>query len=275
MPLKPLTSFEDHHHAQFMEQGYLRLGNVLSPDQLAALQQRINDIMMGRIHYPNMRFQLDPKSPEARMGRTTGNQTPTLNYRRVDDLEQDPLFLAYMQYPLFRQIARRYVGQEVAVFRSMFMNKPAERGTVLAWHQDVGTGWKIDTNPTTTVWTALDAATVASGCMQIVPGSNNFGIINKGHFPTEEEKIQYEVAEKAIDLEAEAGEAILLHNFLLHSSGVNTTGAPRRAFSTTYMDAATRSVLTGDTFPVVFGKNALDPATVSDKEASRIEVFHG
>ena len=41
------------------------------------------------------------------------------------------------------------------------------------------------------------------------------------------------------------------------------------------MDAATRSVLTGDTFPIVFGKDALDPATVAGKEARCVEVFHG
>lgn len=275
MTPKPLSSFTDQHHTQFMDQGYLRLGKLLSPADLAALQQRIDDIMLGRIRYQNMRFQLDPQSPEAKMGRTTGNKNPTLNYRRIDDLEQDPLFLTYMQHPLLHQISRRYIGEDVAVFRSMFMNKPAERGTVLAWHQDIGTGWKIDTNPITTVWTALDAATVASGCMQIVPGSNNFGIINERHFLSEQEEAKYAAAENVIELEAEAGEAILLHNFLLHRSGVNSTAAPRRAFSSTYMDAATRSVLTGDTFPIVFGKDALDPATVAGKETSRVEVFHG
>jgi hypothetical protein len=275
MPPKPLSSFTDQHHTQFMDQGYLRLGKLLSPTQLAALQQRIDDIMLGHIRYQNMRFQLDPQSPEAKMDRSTGNQESTLNYRRIDDLEQDPLFLTYMQHPLLHQISRRYIGEDIAVFRSMFMNKPAERGTVLAWHQDIGTGWKIDTNPITTVWTALDAASVASGCMQIVPGSNNFGIINERHFLSEQEEAKYAAAEDVIELEAEAGEAILLHNFLLHRSGVNSTTAPRRAFSSTYMDAATRSVLTGDTFPIVFGKDALDPATVAGKEAKRVEVFHG
>ena len=153
------------------------------------------------------------------MTRTVGNEEATLNYRRIDDLEQDPLFLAYMQHPLIRQITRRYIGEDVAVFRSMFMNKPAERGTELVWHQDIGVGWKIDTNPTTTVWTALDAATVASGCMQIAPGSNNLGILNERHFTSEEDQAKYTQDKDVIDLEAEAGEAILLHNFLLAPFG--------------------------------------------------------
>ena len=275
MSPKPLSSFTDRHHERFMDQGYLRLGKLLSDAQLAALQQRIDDIMLGRVRYENMRFQLDPNAPQRTQSRTTGHDVSTLNYRRIDDLEQDPLFLAYMQHPLCRQISRRYVGEDVAVFRSMFMNKPAELGTVLPWHQDIGVGWGIDTNPTTTVWTALDAATVASGCMQIVPGSNKLGILNERHFTSEEDLARHARDEDVIELEAEAGEAILLHNFLLHRSGINTTAAARRAFSTTYMAASTRSLQTGDTFPIIFGKDALDPATVAGKEAARVQVFHG
>ena len=275
MQLETLSSFENRHHEQFMEQGYLRLGKLLSPDELAAIQQRIDDIMLGKIRYENMRFQLDPRYTGSTMTRTVGNQEATLNYRRIDDLEQDPLFLAYMQKPLIRQITRRYIGEDVAVFRSMFMNKPAERGTELVWHQDIGVGWKIDTNPIITVWTTFDAATVASGCMQIVPGSNNLGILNERHFTSEEDQAKYTRDEDVMDLEAEAGEAVLLHNFLLHRSGVNTTTSPRRAFSATYMDVETRSVVTGDTFPIVFGEGALSPNTVTGKSAERIKFFHG
>ena len=259
----PLTSFEESHHARFMDQGYLRLGKLHSPDALAALQRRIDEIMLGDVSYEGMRFQLDGKNGTySNLSRkTVGHEHRTLQYRRIDDLERDPLFLTYMQHPLFRQITRRYIGEEVSTFRAMFMNKPAEQGTELPWHQDIGKGWGLDQNPTVTVWTALDDATVENGCMQIVPGSNRLGILNEGHYTSEEDQEKYARDEDVIDLEAEAGEAILLHNFLLHRSGVNPTGRPRRAFSTAYMDAATRSRSTGETFPVIFGKHALKPET--------------
>ena len=273
--MNPLMSFDDSYHEQFMAEGYLRLGHLLSPGELADLQQRIDDIMLGRVRYENMRFQLNPKTPDVRMDRTLGNQEQTLHYRRIDDLEQDPLFLTYMQHPLIRQITRRYIGENVSVFRSMFMNKPAESGTILPWHQDIGVGWGIDTNPIITVWTGLDAATVDSGCMQIVPGSNNLGILNERHYTSEEDQAKYTRPEDVIDLETEAGEAILLHNFLLHRSALNSTPSPRRAFSATYMDARTRSLKTGQTFPRLFGEGALDPVTVSGKASDQVQVFHG
>ena len=76
-------------------------------------------------------------------------------------------------------------------------------------------------------------------------------------------------------LEAEAGEAVLLHNLLLHRSGTNPTDSPRRAFSATYMEADTRTLDTGLTFPVVFGPGALDPAAVGDKDPERVAKFYG
>jgi len=198
-----------------------------------------------------------------------------LSYRRIDDLEQDPLFLAYMQHPVFAGIARHLVGDRVSVFRSMFMNKPARWMQELPWHQDVGSGWGIDTDPIATVWTALDTATTTNGCMQIVPGSHRHGVINERHFLCAEEQEIYARAGDVIDMPAEAGEAILLHNLLLHRSGTNPTATPRRAFSVTYMDAATRTLDTGQTFPIVFGAGALAPETVAGKQVELVQTFYG
>ena len=269
-----VTIFDRERQEQFMSQGYLRLGKVLSAESLQTLQQRIKDIMLGRVKYRNMRLQLY-QDASGNVRRTLGHQVATLGYRRIDDLEQDPLFLAYIQHPLFQQIANYYIGERVSIFRSMLMNKPPQLSQALPWHQDVGAGWGIDTNPIVTVWTALDEATVDTGCMQIVPGSQQHGIINQHNFLSEEEEATYASKGNVIELEAEAGEAILLHNFLLHRSGTNSTSVSRRAFSVTYMEAETRTLDTGQTFPVVFGENALDPKTVKGKADELVDKFYG
>ena len=97
--------FGDSHHERFTARGYLRLGKVASAGELAGLQRRIDDLMLGRVRYPNMRMQLFEEET-GQLRRTLGNEASTLSYRRIDDLEQDPLFLAYMQQPLFRGICR-------------------------------------------------------------------------------------------------------------------------------------------------------------------------
>ncbi len=245
--------------ARFAEDGYLRLGQVAFSGHLQAMCDRIDEIMLGNVRYEGMPMQRDTTTGEFGKlpARTFEESERTLAYRRIDDLQLDPLFLGYMQHPVFREITEALIGPNVSIFRAMFMNKPAEHGTHLPWHQDVGIGWGLDSNPEVTIWTALDAATVENGCMQVVPGSHKHGVINEMHFPSEGDQARYARDEDCIHMEADAGEAILLNNLLLHRSARNPTGKPRRAFSIAYMDAATHAVKTGETFPVIFGEGAL------------------
>lgn len=247
---------------RYERDGYLRLGRPLSKSGLAALQQRIDDIMLGKagIDYNALLMQVDSGSGQYGdlAAQTKGFKGATLDYRKIQNLELDPLFLEAMRQPLFREISAHVYGGEtpIALFRAMFMNKPARKGTLLPWHQD---RWSfLDRDPLITVWLALDPATVANGCVQAIPGSHRLGVINPSHlsgFLTEEQARIHAPREKAVDLELEEGEAILLHNWLLHRSDVNKTDRSRRGFSVCYMDARTRSS-TGEKFPVVFGAGA-------------------
>ncbi len=247
----------------YEKEGYLRLGTVLEPADLAALQTRINDIMLGsaRIPYDRLLMQLDGASGkyEDAGEQSKGWKGATLAYRKIQELELDPLHLAFMQRPVFREICAKVYGAGTAIssFRAMFMNKPAKQGTLLPWHQD---RWSfLDRNPLITVWTALDPATKANGCVQIVPGSHRLGVVNPEHgsgFLTPEQAAAQARPDRIVHLELAAGEAVLLHNWLLHASDVNRTDQPRRAFSVCYMDARTRTT-SGDAFPVIFGRGAL------------------
>jgi len=265
--------------ARFAEDGYLRLGQVASSGHLQAMCDRIDEIMLGNVRYEGMPMQRDTTTGEYGKlpTRTFEESEGTLAYRRIDDLQLDPLFLGYMQHPVFREITEALIGPNVSIFRAMFMNKPAEHGTHLPWHQDVGIGWGLDSNPEVTVWTALDAATIENGCMQVVPGSHKHGVINEMHFPSEADQARYARDEDCIHMEAAAGEAILLNNLLLHRSARNPTGKPRRAISIAYMDAATRAVKTGETFPVIFGEGALTGGDLIEgarTDAAPVENFH-
>ena len=62
-----------------------------------------------------------------------------------------------------------------------------------------------------------------------------------------------------MELPVEAGHAVLMHNWLLHRSGVNPSPSPRRAFTCCYLDGRTRNQLTGDTFPPIWGTVLDDP----------------
>ncbi len=235
------------------ENGYVRLGRAAPLARIEALCERIDEIMLGKVSYPDMLMQLCPSvgNPE-KAKQTKVFKGSTLKYRKIQDLEQDPLFLAYIRQPLFRDITRRIIGERVSSFRSMFMNKPSGRGTLLNWHQD-GTGsWGLSISPVVTIWTALDATSVANGCLQIVPGSHK-SMINANHDQLYPEQIPVHASDdKRLHLELEKGEVVLLHNWTLHRSEPNTTDRPRRAFSVCYVDADTVHNETGKTWPQVF-----------------------
>ncbi len=246
----------------FERDGYVRLGKVAGAEEFSVLQQRMDDIMMGRadIDYDQLTMQLDrADGPDTQPGpQSRGFKGATLAYRKIQNLEYDANFLAYLQKPLFADICARTYGERarVACFRAMFMNKPAGYGTYLVWHQD---RWiNLDRDPQITVWTALDAATVDNGCVFVMPGTHH-SLVNPEHgsgFLTEEQVQKVLDEHEPVALELEAGEVVLLHNWLLHSSDINRTEIARRAFSVCYMDADT--VASNDqSYPVVFGEGAL------------------
>ena len=254
--------------AEFLEQGYLRLGVVADLQRIESLRKRIDHIMLGSasVDFDRIMMQLDVVEGQDRPGpQTRGHKGATLNYRKIQDLELDPLFLEYLQHPLFRDICGRAYGRTtcVACFRAMFMNKPAGKGHHLQWHQDRWTD--LDRDPLITIWTALDPATRENGCVKIIPGSHRWGLINpdSGSGFLSGDQIE-DIAEKSDHalLELGLGEVVLLHNWLLHSSDTNHTDIPRRAFSVCYMEAATNSK-SGHSFPTVFGEGALSPDLAS------------
>jgi phytanoyl-CoA hydroxylase len=248
----------DAQWRQFEEEGYLVLGKVLSDEDLAVLQKRIDDIMLGTasIDYSQILMQLDSTTGEYKDApeQTMGHKGSTLAYRKIQNLEYDDLFEQFLARPVFRDVCARTYGKDVPVacFRAMFMNKPSHQGTKLPWHQDAWTD--LDRQPLITVWTALDPATKANGCVEAIPGSHKDGLINPSHgsgFLTAEQVSEHCQPDKVVYLELEPGEAVLLHNWLLHSSDVNRTEISRRGFSVCYMDGRTVS-RSGSKFTPIF-----------------------
>jgi hypothetical protein len=265
-----LTPITTAAWSEYEELGYLKLGKI-DPETLHNLQQRIDDIMLGRasVAYDRMLMQLDSATGayEDAGEQSKGFKGATLDYRKIQDLEYDPLFLEYLQHPVFEDICRRIYGSAatVSVFRAMFMNKPANKGTFLPWHQDRWTS--LDRDPQLTVWTAIDPATRENGCVQVIPKSHRYGLINPTHpsgFLSKAQSAAICTDDRIVHVELEAGEVVILHNYLLHASDVNRSSQSRRAFSVCYMDAATLEKGEPINYPVAFGKNALTVGSLEE-----------
>jgi len=228
--------------ARYARDGYARLGRVLADEGLAALGARADDLMHDRAPRHELFFQHDADSgryEDLAFGR--GWQGPSAAYRKIEKLERDPIFHAWIENPLFGAIARAHLGGAVALYRAVLFTKAASGGTRLPWHQDDGHFWGIDRSPSLQIWTALDDAPVEAGCLELVPGSHLRGLATPQGGVIPDALVADDVrAGRVISLPARAGEAILVHNHTWHRSGINVTGRRRAALSICYISAATR-----------------------------------
>jgi hypothetical protein len=228
--------------AEFTEHGYARLGRVLSDDGAALLGQRVTDLMTGRIRHEGLFYQADSPTgryEDLRFG--DGWIGPSLDYRKLEKLELDPVFREWIQNPLFERLARAHITGPIALYRAVLFTKSERGGTVLPWHQDGGVFWGIDRAPTLQIWTALDDAPLEAGCLEVVPGSHRGGLATpEGGVVVDEVLKAADAERRAIALPARAGEALLIHNHVWHRSGTNRTGKRRSALSVCFMSAATR-----------------------------------
>jgi len=237
--LAPLDAEAIAHYRAF---GWARLGPVLSEEKLAPLRARADEIMLGKVTYPHLFFQLDADSGNyEELSRGKGFQGPSLRYRKIEKLERDPLFRELIELPRFGDIAHSVLGPEISLYRAVLFSKSAEGGTHLPWHQDAGTFWGLTKDPELQIWTALDDAPEDSGCVEVIPKSHLGGIATPlGGVVPDYVTIPAKAEERAIKIPARAGESLLIHNHCWHRSGINTTGKPRRALTICLLDGETK-----------------------------------
>jgi phytanoyl-CoA dioxygenase PhyH len=124
----------------------------------------------------------------------------------------------------------------VRFWHDQLFSKPAKKGGVVAWHQDYSYWTRTKPMAHITCWCSLDDSTVENGCLQYVPGSHKWGLLEKPvlageffnimDFLNEEQRDLF----KPVPVATKAGQAIFHHPLTLHGSGENKSQRQRRAF---------------------------------------------
>ena len=228
--------------ARFAEDGFARLGVVLSAAGSAELRERAQAVMMAPEPHAGVFFQHD--APTGRYEDLRFNQGwigPSDRYRKLERLEVLPAFLRWVENPLFERLTRRVLGGSVALYRVVLWNKAPKVGMAVPWHQDDGRFWGLDQPPFLQVWTALDDAPAPSGCLEVMPGSHRRGLATpEGGTVPPERLAEADPEAHAVALPARAGESILVHNHTWHRTGRNHTDRPRRAVSISFLGGDVR-----------------------------------
>ncbi len=95
-------------------------------------------------------------------------------------------------------------------------------------HQDQQAGWSRYAPLFVTAMISLDAAPVASGCLEIAAGRHREGLIGSEWHPLDESGIDLTVVPTA------PGDAIFFDSYVPHASRANLSDSPRRILYLTY-----------------------------------------
>lgn len=248
----------DRALAELDDDGVGRVGPVVPEVSLARLRARAEALMLGTAVVEGLFFQKDtPTGRYEDLSFGKGYEGPSLDYRKLEKLERDPIFAELVGNPVFERIARRRIDGPIVIYRAALFAKGPAGGSRLPWHQDGGRFWGLDRDPELQIWTALDDAPEGGGCLEAVPGSHRAGLATPlgGVIPAAN-LVAADAEALARPYPAVAGEVLLVHNHVWHRSGAGVVGRHRRALTVCYMSAATRCLRTKRAprvFPSVFG----------------------
>ncbi len=228
--------------AHYREHGWARLPALAPADTVDRLRASAEAIARGHLSYPGLFFQPDtPTGNYQDLVFGHGWAGPDLAYRKIEKLEQDPEFWAWLAGERLRTLVAAVIDGPVSLYRAVLFSKAPYTGSDLPWHQDAGQFWGLSHDPELQLWTALDDAPVEAGCLEVFPGSHKRGLATPlGGVVPRAHVLAAGADEGALAVPAVAGDVVLLHNLVWHRSGPNRTGQPRRAFTVCYLPRTTR-----------------------------------
>ena len=226
-----LTSAQKTH---FEDKGYLPFDRVLSDDELEALRRRSEEIARGQAdHVPADYIQL-----EAAFSEGDGAEVDPLDQvRKMTHLCYfDPLFEAVARKEAIVDVIEELLGPNIKLYCDQLMMKARHHGTVTDWHQDSVAWPQFAPQDHVSCWVALDDATVANGCMTMLPGSHKWGPIAREQRPL---FLANPLVPEPAPVELPAGSCLFHHGLNFHRTGANPTPDRRRGLALHYLRSET------------------------------------
>jgi len=175
-------------------------------------------------------------------GDAAGKTTLLKMWNRAGD---DPFGLIARDERLVAGARRLLQDDAVYLFSHKMTMKEPREGGAWEWHQDYGYWYEFGclAPDMLSIYVALDPATRANGCLQVLGGSHRLGRVThlreNGQYICDRERV--EQARRRFPhhhVELAAGDAVVFDCNLLHTSAANPSGDPRWGFICSYNTVA-------------------------------------
>ena len=233
----------DAQIAEYWEQGHLLVGGLIPPHRLAAHERRFVVLASGvAAPAPAMKIMRDVMVVKG----AAAPATALAGVNKLLNFEEDPELYGYVLEPALLAAVRSLIGEDLFSISTNVFNKPPGVDGRHPLHQDLRYFRLRPADGIVGVWTALAETNPRNGCLAVIPGSHQGGLLTHG-----EPDWQYVNAGffgiQDLDLGRRkhvpmaAGDTLLFHPLLIHGSGRNRSDACRRAISAHYATARCES----------------------------------
>ena len=245
---------------RFELEGYFVLEGLLSGEELSECAgeiKRLHELgarLKGAGDEGGNQFQLEPNAD------LDGEGLPVL--RKIEkSWKFSNVFKRLAAHPQLLAAVRGLLGDDLLLYRSTLMLKPARHGSAHGLHQD-SSYWPLEPPALVTVSIALTDASPENGCFQVIPRSHKSGMQEWGRIRrdasepiTDREDVD---TNDLVDVPLKAGNALMFHSLTVHGSRANASPHPRHTALYAYFPPSVRYQPRPDgpkemTFPVVSG----------------------
>ncbi|MDA0335396.1 MAG: phytanoyl-CoA dioxygenase family protein [bacterium] len=221
----------EEQRAFFEDQGYLVLEDFMTAAEVDTCETEIDHLhrfaaSLAAEDPRRLDFQLEPYVDAAAQD---GHDLPLL--RKIEQTrDYSDIFCDLAAHPKLIDTVRLLLGDDLLLFRSTLMLKPALHGSVHALHQD-SAYWPMDPPSLVTVSIALNDSAADNGCIQVIPGSHKWGMRDWGLIAQDKDKPLTQRDDldlsRLTPMPLTAGSALLFHSLVVHGSGPNNSPRPR------------------------------------------------
>ncbi len=217
------TNITGSWESDFLKRGHSDPITLMTPEEMARIRPEIEALLS--------------RDPAGDFHSTRGDPRGRLLSNRHLDCHE---LLSLAAHPVLLDRMAAILGPDLLIWRVQLFNKKPG-GREIPWHQD-SNFWPLKPMIAASAWIAIDAATVANSCVQLISGSHRSTYHHVWstpgmEFPKMVDTRNVDLANK-IDMELQPGQCFIFSERILHRSEPNRSNNRRLGASVRFIPTA-------------------------------------